>query len=160
MGVSVQPEDVSRQYSLSGTVRNGIGGREQFQGDSRLAGSKAVLGEAQVGFRDIGRIDAGRKRFLVGGEGGLEFAQLESRASSKVDSLSGGMKRRVLIAKALAHEPDLLFLDEPTAGVDVELRKGMWDNVRSLRDSGVTVILTTHYIREAEDMADRIETDR
>jgi ABC-2 type transport system ATP-binding protein len=66
------------------------------------------------------------------------------------------MKRRVLIAKALSHEPTVLFLDEPTAGVDVELRKGMWENVRSLRDSGVTIILTTHYIHEAEDMADRI----
>jgi ABC-2 type transport system ATP-binding protein len=66
------------------------------------------------------------------------------------------MKRRVLIAKALAHEPEILFLDEPTAGVDVELRKDMWANVRSLRDSGVTIILTTHYIHEAEDMADRI----
>ena len=71
-------------------------------------------------------------------------------------TLSGGMKRRVLIAKALSHEPTILFLDEPTAGVDVELRKGMWENVRALRDSGVTVILTTHYIHEAEDMADRI----
>jgi ABC-2 type transport system ATP-binding protein len=71
-------------------------------------------------------------------------------------TLSGGMKRRVLIAKALSHEPTVLFLDEPTAGVDVELRKGMWETVRALRDSGVTVILTTHYIHEAEDMADRI----
>jgi ABC-2 type transport system ATP-binding protein len=71
-------------------------------------------------------------------------------------TLSGGMKRRVLIAKALSHEPTILFLDEPTAGVDVELRKDMWENVRSLRESGVTVILTTHYIHEAEDMADRI----
>src|SRR4030095_8672269 len=69
---------------------------------------------------------------------------------------AGGRKRRVLIAKALSHEPAILFLDEPTAGVDVELRKGMWENVRALRDSGVTVILTTHYIHEAEDMADRI----
>ena len=66
------------------------------------------------------------------------------------------MKRRVLIAKALAHEPDILFLDEPTAGVDVELRRDMWDMVRHLREKGVTIILTTHYIEEAEDMADRI----
>jgi ABC-2 type transport system ATP-binding protein len=71
-------------------------------------------------------------------------------------TLSGGMKRRVLIAKALSHEPRILFLDEPTAGVDVELRKDMWQVVRDLRDSGVTIILTTHYIEEAEDMADRI----
>jgi ABC-2 type transport system ATP-binding protein len=71
-------------------------------------------------------------------------------------TLSGGMKRRVLIAKALAHEPQILFLDEPTAGVDVELRQAMWQLVRSLRASGVTIILTTHYIDEAEEMADRI----
>ena len=71
-------------------------------------------------------------------------------------TLSGGMKRRVMIAKALAHEPQIIFLDEPTAGVDVELRKDMWDVVRELRDAGVTIILTTHYIEEAEMMADRI----
>jgi ABC-2 type transport system ATP-binding protein len=86
----------------------------------------------------------------------LRSLSLWDRKDSKLMTLSGGMKRRVLIAKALSHEPTILFLDEPTAGVDVELRKGMWDNVRSLRDSGVTVILTTHYIHEAEDMADRI----
>jgi ABC-2 type transport system ATP-binding protein len=86
----------------------------------------------------------------------LKSLSLWDKKDSKLITLSGGMKRRVLIAKALSHEPTILFLDEPTAGVDVELRKGMWDNVRSLRDSGVTVILTTHYIREAEDMADRI----
>ena len=71
-------------------------------------------------------------------------------------TLSGGMKRRVMIAKALSHEPRILFLDEPTAGVDVELRKDMWQVVRDLRASGVTIILTTHYIEEAEDMADRV----
>jgi ABC-2 type transport system ATP-binding protein len=71
-------------------------------------------------------------------------------------TLSGGMKRRVMIAKALSHEPQILFLDEPTAGVDVELRRDMWEVVRGLRDSGVTIILTTHYIEEAEEMADRI----
>ena len=71
-------------------------------------------------------------------------------------TLSGGMKRRVLIAKALSHEPRILFLDEPTAGVDVDLRKDMWEVVRRLRDSGVTIILTTHYIEEAQDMADRV----
>jgi ABC-2 type transport system ATP-binding protein len=70
--------------------------------------------------------------------------------------LSGGMKRRVMIAKALSHEPSILFLDEPSAGVDVELRRDMWTMVRGLRDSGVTIILTTHYIEEAEEMADRI----
>jgi len=71
-------------------------------------------------------------------------------------TLSGGMKRRVMIAKALSHEPDILFLDEPTAGVDVELRRDMWALVRRLRDQGVTIILTTHYIEEAEEMADRV----
>jgi ABC-2 type transport system ATP-binding protein len=86
----------------------------------------------------------------------LRDLSLWDRRDSKIITLSGGMKRRVLIAKALAHEPEVLFLDEPTAGVDVELRKDMWHTVRRLRESGVTVILTTHYIDEAEEMADRI----
>ena len=86
----------------------------------------------------------------------LKDLSLWDKKDSKIMTLSGGMKRRVLIAKALAHEPSVLFLDEPTAGVDVELRKDMWATVRRLRESGVTVILTTHYIEEAEDMADRI----
>jgi ABC-2 type transport system ATP-binding protein len=86
----------------------------------------------------------------------LRDLSLWDRKDSKLMTLSGGMKRRVLIAKALSHEPTVLFLDEPTAGVDVVLRKDMWQVVRSLRDSGVTIILTTHYIHEAEDMADRI----
>jgi ABC-2 type transport system ATP-binding protein len=86
----------------------------------------------------------------------LKDLTLWDKKDSKLMTLSGGMKRRVLIAKALSHEPSILFLDEPTAGVDVELRKEMWQVVRNLRDSGVTIILTTHYIREAEDMADRI----
>jgi ABC-2 type transport system ATP-binding protein len=86
----------------------------------------------------------------------LKDLSLWDRKDSKLMKLSGGMKRRVLIAKALSHEPTILFLDEPTAGVDVELRKDMWETVRSLRDAGVTIILTTHYIYEAEDMADRI----
>jgi ABC-2 type transport system ATP-binding protein len=86
----------------------------------------------------------------------LKSLSLLDRKDSKIFTLSGGMKRRVMIAKALSHEPKILFLDEPTAGVDVELRKDMWEVVRSLRDSGVTIILTTHYIEEAEQMADRI----
>jgi ABC-2 type transport system ATP-binding protein len=86
----------------------------------------------------------------------LRDLSLWERRTSKIMTLSGGMKRRVLIAKALAHEPQILFLDEPTAGVDVELRREMWQMVRRLRESGVTVILTTHYIEEAEEMADRI----
>jgi len=86
----------------------------------------------------------------------LKRLQLQDKRNAKIMTLSGGMKRRVMIAKALAHEPSILFLDEPTAGVDVELRREMWDLVRDLRETGVTVILTTHYIDEAEEMADRI----
>jgi ABC-2 type transport system ATP-binding protein len=86
----------------------------------------------------------------------LRDLSLWEKRDNKIMELSGGMKRRVLIAKALAHEPRILFLDEPTAGVDVELRRDMWALVRRLRDSGVTIILTTHYIDEAEEMADRI----
>ena len=86
----------------------------------------------------------------------LKALSLWDKKDAKIMTLSGGMKRRVLIAKALAHEPQILFLDEPTAGVDVELRKDMWEVVRALRASGVTIILTTHYIEEAEEMADRV----
>jgi ABC-2 type transport system ATP-binding protein len=86
----------------------------------------------------------------------LKDLSLWDKKDSKIVTLSGGMKRRVMIAKALSHEPKILFLDEPTAGVDVELRKGMWEVVRTLQASGVTIILTTHYIEEAEQMADRI----
>src|SRR5581483_526109 len=86
----------------------------------------------------------------------LRELSLWDKRRSKIITLSGGMKRRVLIAKALAHDPEVLFLDEPTAGVDVELRQGMWQAVRELRDAGVTIILTTHYIEEAELMADRV----
>jgi ABC-2 type transport system ATP-binding protein len=86
----------------------------------------------------------------------LRDLSLWDKRDSKIMTLSGGMKRRVLIAKALAHEPQILFLDEPTAGVDVELRQDMWKLVRRLQESGVTIILTTHYIEEAEEMADRV----
>ncbi len=86
----------------------------------------------------------------------LKSLSLWEKKDSKIMTLSGGMKRRVLIAKALSHEPRVLFLDEPSAGVDVELRRDMWQLVRQLRDTGVTVILTTHYIEEAEEMADRV----
>jgi len=86
----------------------------------------------------------------------LRDLSLWDKRDSKIMELSGGMKRRVLIAKALAHEPDILFLDEPTAGVDVELRRDMWKLVRALRERGTTIILTTHYIEEAEEMADRV----
>jgi ABC-2 type transport system ATP-binding protein len=86
----------------------------------------------------------------------LKDLSLWDKKDDTVMTLSGGMKRRVMIAKALSHEPQILFLDEPTAGVDVELRRDMWEMVRKLRESGVTIILTTHYIEEAEEMADRI----
>ena len=86
----------------------------------------------------------------------LQQLSLWEKRNDKIMSLSGGMKRRVMIAKALSHEPTILFLDEPTAGVDVELRRDMWNLVRGLRENGVTIILTTHYIEEAEEMADRI----
>jgi ABC-2 type transport system ATP-binding protein len=86
----------------------------------------------------------------------LRDLSLWDKKDAKIMTLSGGMKRRVMIAKALSHEPRILFLDEPTAGVDVELRKDMWEMVRGLRETGVTIILTTHYIEEAEEMADRI----
>ena len=86
----------------------------------------------------------------------LRSLSLWDKKDSKIITLSGGMKRRVMIAKALAHEPQVLFLDEPTAGVDVELRQDMWNVVRGLQASGVTIILTTHYIEEAEEMAERV----
>jgi len=86
----------------------------------------------------------------------LKDLSLWDKRDAKIFELSGGMKRRVMIAKALSHEPSILFLDEPTAGVDVELRRDMWNMVRRLRERGVTIILTTHYIEEAEEMADRI----
>ena len=84
------------------------------------------------------------------------FGKPKDKRDAKIKTLSGGMKRRVMIAKALSHEPTILFLDEPSAGVDVELRRDMWELVRRLRDQGVTIILTTHYIEEAEEMADRV----
>ena len=86
----------------------------------------------------------------------LRDLSLWDKKDNRIMALSGGMKRRVMIAKALSHEPQILFLDEPTAGVDVELRRGMWDMVRRLRENGVTIILTTHYIEEAQEMADRV----
>jgi len=86
----------------------------------------------------------------------LRDLSLWDRKDAKINTLSGGMKRRVMIAKALSHEPRILFLDEPTAGVDVELRKDMWQLVRTMRADGVTIILTTHYIEEAEEIADRV----
>ena len=98
----------------------------------------------------------GKKRSDAFIEKVLRDLALWERKDDKIMTLSGGMKRRVMIAKALSHEPKILFLDEPTAGVDVELRRGMWELIRTLRANGVTVILTTHYIQEAEELADRI----
>ncbi|MEC5323904.1 ABC transporter ATP-binding protein [Aurantimonas sp. A3-2-R12] len=98
----------------------------------------------------------GKRRDPAHIESVLRDLSLWDKKDAKVMTLSGGMKRRLLIAKALSHEPELLFLDEPTAGVDVSLRRDMWNVVRRLRDSGVTIILTTHYIEEAEEMADRV----
>jgi ABC-2 type transport system ATP-binding protein len=103
--------------------------------------SRGLFGRA----RDPGRV-----------EQVLRDLSLWDKRGEKLKELSGGMKRRVMIAKALAHDPDVLFLDEPTAGVDVELRRDMWNMVRRLREKGVTIILTTHYIEEAEEMADRV----
>jgi ABC-2 type transport system ATP-binding protein len=98
----------------------------------------------------------GKKRSDQAIEKVLRELSLWDRKDEKIMTLSGGMKRRVMVAKALSHEPRILFLDEPTAGVDVELRRGMWELIRKLRADGVTVILTTHYIQEAEELADRI----
>lgn len=98
----------------------------------------------------------GKKSSKVFLENMLKRLSLWDKRNSQIRTLSGGMKRRVMIAKALSHEPKILFLDEPSAGVDVELRKSMWDQVRELKRSGVTIILTTHYIEEAEEIADRI----
>jgi ABC-2 type transport system ATP-binding protein len=98
----------------------------------------------------------GKKRDDAAVERVLRSLSLWDKRDSKISALSGGMKRRVLIAKALAHDPEILFLDEPTAGVDVELRRDMWTMIGKLREQGVTIILTTHYIEEAEEMADRI----
>ena len=108
---------------------------------STVSFSRGLFGKP----RDPGKIEALLKRL-----------SLWDKRKSKMMELSGGMKRRVMIAKALSHEPDILFLDEPSAGVDVELRRDMWEMVRKLRADGVTIILTTHYIEEAEEMADRV----
>ncbi len=98
----------------------------------------------------------GKRRNAAHIEKVLKELSLWDKRNNQIITLSGGMKRRVMIAKALSHEPQILFLDEPTAGVDVELRRDMWEVVRALRDTGVTIILTTHYIEEAEQMADRV----
>ena len=146
----------------SGTVR--VDGRD-IQRDYRATRSKIGLVPQEL-HTDMFETTWGTVRFSRGLFGCapdpahlekvLRELSLWDKRNDKIMTLSGGMKRRVLIAKALAHEPQILFLDEPTAGVDVELRRDMWAVVRGLRASGVTIILTTHYIDEAEEMADRI----
>jgi len=143
--VSVEGHDVVRDYraarALIGLVPQELH-TDMFESVwGTVAFSRGLFGLA----RDDARI-----------ERVLRDLSLWEKRRDKIMTLSGGMKRRVLIAKALAHEPRILFLDEPTAGVDVELRRDMWALVRRLRDGGVTIILTTHYIEEAEEMADRI----
>ncbi len=145
-----------------GSVR--IGGHD-IQHDYRAARSLVGLVPQEINLEPFERVIRtvqfsrglfGKPRDDAHVEHVLRQLSLWDKRDAKVIELSGGMKRRVLIAKALAHEPRVLFLDEPTAGVDVELRKGMWETVRQLKAEGVTIILTTHYIEEAEAMADRI----
>ena len=143
--VSVGGHDIQRDYraarSLIGLVPQELPGNPFETVWAAVSFSRGLFGKP----RDPARI-----------ERVLKDLALWEKKDMRLMTLSGGMKRRLLIAKALAHEPQVLFLDEPTAGVDVELRQGMWQAVRALRDAGVTVILTTHYIEEAELMADRI----
>ncbi len=143
--VSVDGYDILRDYR---TTRSRIGLVPQ-----ELATDAFETVWATVAF-SRGLFGCGPNRAYL--ESLLRSLSLWDKQSEKLMRLSGGMKRRVMIAKALSHEPQILFLDEPTAGVDVELRRDMWALVRRLRDNGVTVILTTHYIEEAEEMADRI----
>jgi len=143
--VTVGGYDIQRDYraarALIGLVPQELPGNFFEKVSATVSFSRGLFGKP----RDPARIEAV-----------LKSLALWDKKDSRLMTLSGGMKRRLLIAKALAHEPQVLFLDEPTAGVDVELRQGMWQAVRELRASGVTIILTTHYIEEAELMADRI----
>ena len=143
--VTVAGHDVARDYRAA---RSAIGLVPQELTIDAFAKVADTVAYSRGLFRK-GRDDAHIERVL------RELSLFDKR-DSMVMALSGGMKRRVMIAKALAHEPRILFLDEPTAGVDVELRRDMWAMIRRLRDTGVTVILTTHYIEEAEEMADRV----
>jgi ABC-2 type transport system ATP-binding protein len=143
--VTVSGYDIQKDYraarALIGLVPQELPGSPFDTPRAAVSFSRGLFGKP----RDPARIEAV-----------LKSLALWDKRDSRLMTLSGGMKRRLLIAKALAHEPQILFLDEPTAGVDVELRQGMWQAVRELRASGVTIILTTHYIEEAELMADRI----
>jgi ABC-2 type transport system ATP-binding protein len=143
--VTVGGHDIGRDYraarSMIGLVPQELA-TDTFETPlTTVALSRGLFGKP----RDPAKVEAVLRDF-----------SLWDKRDAKIITLSGGMKRRVLIAKALAHEPEVLFLDEPTAGVDVELRRDMWEHVKRLRDRGVTVILTTHYIEEAEAIADRI----
>src|SRR3978361_141748 len=151
-------------------INNASAGRVTVDGHDISAEYRAARSMIGLGPQDLhtdafesGRATVSFSRGLFGKpknpahiEKVLKDLSLWDKKDSKIVTLSGGMKRRGMIAKALSHEPQILFLDEPTAGVDVELRKGMWEVVRALQASGVTIILTTHYIEEAEEMADRI----
>ena len=143
--ITVDGRDIDREYRL---VRAGIGLVPQELHTDAF--------ESVVGTMRFSRGLFGKPPDPALIEKILKDLSLWDKKNAKIMTLSGGMKRRVMIAKALSHEPRILFLDEPTAGVDVELRKDMWAVVRALRASGVTIILTTHYIEEAEEMADRI----
>src|SRR4030088_2274758 len=144
-GVTVGGHDINHHYPAA---RSMIGGVPQ-----KLHSAAFKPGWATVSFS---RGLFGKPKNPAHIEKVLRDLSLWDKKDAKIVTLSGGMKRRVMIAKALSHEPQILFLDEPTAGVDVELRKGMWEVVRTLQAAGVTIILTTHYIEEAEEMADRI----
>jgi ABC-2 type transport system ATP-binding protein len=143
--VTVAGHDIQRDYraarAMIGLVPQELPGNPFETVQAAVSFSRGLFGKA----KDPARV-----------EQVLKDLALWDKRHNRIMMLSGGMKRRLLIAKALAHEPQILFLDEPTAGVDVELRQGMWQAVRALRDSGVTIILTTHYIEEAELMAERI----
>jgi len=146
----------------SGTISvNGFDNISDFRKARELIGlvpQELTLGAFETVWNTINfsRGLFGKKKDYAYIEQLLKDLSLWDKKDSEIRALSGGMKRRVLIAKALSHQPKILFLDEPTAGVDVELRKDMWNIVRRLRESGVTIILTTHYIEEAEEIADRI----
>jgi ABC-2 type transport system ATP-binding protein len=143
--VTVDGADIGRDYRTART-RIGLVPQELFT-DS----FETVLATVRFSRGLFGRAPDASKIEQI-----LRDLSLWDKRDSKIQELSGGMKRRVMIAKALSHEPEVLFLDEPTAGVDVELRRDMWGLVRRLRETGATIILTTHYIEEAEEMADRV----
>ena len=159
--------DLASSAASSGLTQGRDHGRRPRHRRATTARARSLIGlvpqelttdafETVLGDRHLQRGLFGKPQNPAHIEKVLRDLSLWDKRDSKIMTLSGGMKRRVLIAKALSHEPEILFLDEPTAGVDVELRRDMWEVVRELRETGVTIILTTHYIEEAEMMADRI----